>query len=159
MAERTRGWWYPWIMMGVLGVVMVVNMVMAYFATSTFNGVITDNAYEKGVTYNRTLEAARNQSDLHWNTEAAFTPGTGHAGNVVITFQDKNGHGVDGLEVQALVDRPNVTGHDKRVGFTAMGGGKYAADVTFAEAGQWDFDMLAFGKDVTYQFQRRFVVP
>ena len=160
MAERARGWWYPYLLLGLLGFVMCINGLMAYFATSTFNGVITENAYEKGVHYNETLDAARTQSELNWVVKAEFVPGSsGHKGGVTLVYKDKNGQTIDGLDVQALIDRPNVTGNEQRISFTAKGKGIYAADVTFPEAGQWDFDIVAIGSDATYQLQRRFVVP
>jgi len=160
MSKRERGWWYPYIFIGMLGLVMVVNGAMAYFATSTFNGLITENAYEKGLKYNKTLAVARQQSDLGWTVEAKSVPGqTGHNATVTISYLDKTGHGVDGLDVQALVDRPNVTGAEQRVAFEPKGKGLYSVDVTFPEAGQWDFDILAANDGSTYQLQRRFVVP
>ena len=160
MAERVRGWWYPYLLLGLLGVVMCVNGLMAYFATSTFNGVITDNAYEKGVNYNKTLDAARKQSDLNWSVNAQMTPGTGgHKANITLTYLDKNNHGIEGLDVQALVERPNVAGKEVRIVFTSKGGGNYAVEASLPEAGQWDFDILAMGNEATYQLQRRFVVP
>ena len=160
MGERVRGWWYPYLLMGILGVVMVVNGVMAYFATSTFNGVITENAYEKGLSYNKTLEVARQQSDLNWKVDAQFTPAAvGHKGLVRLTYQDKDGNGVEGMDVQALVERPNVTGSEQRASFVGKGKGIYEIDIALPEGGQWDFDILAFANDATYQLQRRFVVP
>ena len=160
MSKRERGWWYPYIFIGMLGVVMIVNGAMAYFATSTFNGVITENAYEKGLKYNKTLEVSRQQSELGWRVEAKAEPSsTGHGATVMLTYLDKSGHGVDGLDVQALVDRPNVTGSEQRVSFVSKGGGHYAVDVSFKEAGQWDFDILAANEGATYQLQRRFVIP
>ena len=160
MGKRDRGWWYPYIFIGMLGVVMIVNGAMAYFATSTFNGVITENAYEKGLTYNKTLAAARQQSELGWVVETVDKPAAaGHKTTVILTIKDKSGDGVEGLDVQALADRPNVTGADHRVAFAAQGKGVYSADVEFPEAGQWDFDILAARNDATYQVQRRFIVP
>ena len=160
MGERVRGWWYPYIFIGMLGLVMAVNGAMAYFATSTFNGVITENAYEKGLTYNKTLAVARQQSELGWKVDAEAQPAAaGHKATVTLTYRDKDGRGLDGLEVQALVDRPNVTGAEHRIAFAAKGNGAYAIDVDLPEGGQWDFDILAVGADATYQVQRRFVIP
>ena len=89
-----------------------------------------------------------------------FTPAVaGHAGEVAFTYLDKDGAPLKGLDVQALVDRPNVTGSEQRLTLTAKGDGVYAAQVSLPQAGQWEFDVLAFAPDATYQLQRRFVVP
>lgn len=160
MAERTRGWWYPLILMGALGVAMAVNGLMAYFATSTFTGLSTEDAYARGVTYNQTLDAARQQGNLKWKVTAQFIPAAnGHAGEVAFTYLDKDGMPIKGLDVQALIDRPNVTGTEQRLTLAEKGNGVYAAKISLPQAGQWDFDVLAFAPDTTYQLQRRFVVP
>ncbi|MGE5500712.1 MAG: FixH family protein, partial [Ignavibacteriales bacterium] len=43
-AERRPGWWYPYIFVAAFVVVVGVNAAMAYFASSTFTGLETDNA-------------------------------------------------------------------------------------------------------------------
>jgi len=160
MGKRERGWWYPYLFIAMLGVVMMVNGAMAYFATSTFNGVITENAYEKGLAYNKTLAAAQQQTEMGWVVEAKDKPASaGHKTTVTISVVDKNGAGIDGLDVQALADRPNVTGADQRVAFVPKGKGLYSADVEFPEAGQWDFDILAAREGASFEMQRRFLVP
>jgi nitrogen fixation protein FixH len=160
MTERARGWWYPYIFVAMLGTVMLVNGGMAYFAVSTFNGVITENAYEKGISYNKTLNLARQQANLGWVVEAALVPASqGHGGTLTVRFVDKDGHGVDGLDVQALADHPNVTGEEQRMRFVAAGDGQYRAELTLPNGGQWSFDILATREQATYQFQRRFLIP
>ena len=160
MSERAPGWWYPYAMFSGIGVAVVVNLTLAYFATTTFTGLAVDKAYEKGLKYNNNIEAARTQADLQWNVTTEYKAGSApHQGSVLVTYVDKNGKGVEGLEVQALIKRPNLASSDMRVSFSHQGNGIYQANPAFPEPGQWDFDVLAIGRDVTYQMQRRLVVP
>ncbi len=160
MSERERGWWYPYIFLGMLGLVVVVNGALAYFATSTFNGLVAENAYEKGNSFNKSLAAARDQADMGWTVDATLTPGaSGHGAEIAISFKNKEGKALDGLDVQALADRPNIAGVERRIVFTPKGNGQYAAQVDFPQAGQWDVDFLASGDGTTYQMLRRFVIP
>ncbi|NJO36865.1 MAG: hypothetical protein HC871_03600, partial [Rhizobiales bacterium] len=74
MADRRRprpaggrtGSWIPWIFVGLFLVVLAANCTMITIAVSTFNGLKTPRAYEKGLAYNDTLRAAAEQRDLGW---------------------------------------------------------------------------------------------
>jgi nitrogen fixation protein FixH len=76
-----------------------------------------------------------------------------------VSFRNKEGKALDGLDVQALAERPNVAGLERRVIFAPKGNGVYASAVDFPEGGQWDVDFLASGDGTTYQMLRRFVIP
>jgi len=160
MGERVRGWWYPYIFLALLGIVIVVNGTMAYLATTTFNGVITEGAYEKGNDYNRVLAAAKEQAQMGWAVKTEVIPGSvGHAAEITVSFKNKDGKAIDGLDVQALADRPNVNGAEHRFVFAPKGNGVYSVQIDFPESGQWDFDFLASGDGNTYQMLRRFIIP
>ncbi|MCW8952841.1 MAG: FixH family protein, partial [Rhodospirillales bacterium] len=53
--NRKPGWWYPWIFVGGMTIVVIVNGIMIYFALSTFTGLETRNHYEKGLAYNTNI--------------------------------------------------------------------------------------------------------
>jgi nitrogen fixation protein FixH len=157
---RERGWWYPYIYLGLLAVVMAVNGIMAYVASSTFDGLVTEHAYEKGNNYNAVLALARQQAKLGWAVDASLAPAaSGHKGTISLRFSDKEGKPVDGLTVQAIAQRPTVTGYNITVPFQAGQNGTYTAQVDLPMGGEWDFDLMASGSGTVYQLQRRFVIP
>jgi len=153
-----RGWWYPYIFVAFFLVVVGVNLGMAYFATSTFTGLSTDNAYEKGIAYNRNLAMAKAQAELGWTVDAKIA-GDARNADVTVTYRDRDGRPVDGLDVQALLTRPTVTGLDQRVALAKRGDGTYGTVLAVPESGEWDFDIIAVGRDSAYQMQRRFILP
>lgn len=157
---RERGWWYPYIFVGILGVVAIVNGIFAYCASSTFNGLVTEHAYTKGNNYNAVLAMEHKQSQLGWTAEVKMVPGTsGHKAAVTVSYTDKAGQPINGLTVQALAQRPTVTGYDQTIVFTPSGVGAYTAQVDMPLGGQWDFDLLATGDGAIHQIQRRFIIP
>ena len=158
---RSKGWWYPFIFLGFFVIVVSVNATMAFFATSTFTGLSTQNAYEKGLAYNRNLAMAKAQAALGWSVDAAVTPAAGPkpAANVTLTYRDRGGQPLTGLDVHALVSRPTVKGYDQEVALNDQGDGRYTATVTLPFTGQWDMDVLATGHGEAYQLQRRFILP
>ena len=156
---RKSGWWYPYIFLGAFVVVVAVNGTMAYFATSTFSGLATNDAYEKGNAYNHNLAMARAQLALGWTVETTFTPRAGGA-EVAVTCRDKDGKPLDGLAVHAMVMRPTVRGMDQTVTLVAGGQGVYGASVGLPQSGEWDADIVAVADDgKSFEVQRRFLLP
>lgn len=59
-------------MVGFFGLVIAVNFTMAWFASSTFGGVVVANSYVASQQYNGWLRAARVQAGLGWQTRLAI---------------------------------------------------------------------------------------
>ena len=59
---------------------IAVNGVFTYFALESFGGLETEQAYLKGLDYNRTLEAAAAQRERGWQVELEQEPGSAGAG-------------------------------------------------------------------------------
>ena len=158
--NRSRSWWYPYIFVGFFVVVVSINFTMAYFATSTFSGISTVNAYVKGVEYNRNIAMAKAQAAMGWDVDLVVTPAPvkGQA-NIVVTYRDRNKHLVSGLDVNAILLRPTVNGSDQTIAIPFQSAGVYATTVALPNAGEWDVDVLAVGDGVTYEVQRRFFLP
>ena len=157
---RERGWWYPYIFVGILVVVAIVNGIFAFFASTTFNGLVTDNAYEKGVNYNATIALARQQTELGWQANVQFVPdSSGHKATLTVSYTDKAGQPLDGLTVEALAERPTVTGYEATIAFTQSQKGTYTAQISVPMGGEWDFDLVATSDGVVHQTQRRFLIP
>lgn len=54
----------PWYFVMAFMVVFVVNGIFVYLAVNTNNGVVTENAYEKGMDYTRIVTEVRKQRAL-----------------------------------------------------------------------------------------------
>jgi nitrogen fixation protein FixH len=164
MTKKTRqpGWWYPYIFVAGFGVVLAVNGTLAYFATSTFTGISTTDAYEKGRLYNQNLALAKAQAEMGWQVETKLVPAStadGHKVDVRISYRDRDGKGLDGLKVTAGMVRPTVAGYDHEVVLPSLGGGVYGGVFALPLAGVWDMDLAAVGEGVAYQHAQRFVIP
>lgn len=160
MAQRKPGWWYPYIFLGVFLVVVAVNGALAFFATSTFTGLETENPYEKGLAYNQNIAAAKAQEALGWAVDARAEPlaGDGHRAQIAVSYTDRNGKPLEGLNVRARLIRPTAKGYDSETTLVATAPGTYGAVVDLPLAGVWDTDVVALGHDAAYEFEKRFVV-
>ena len=159
--SRRPGWWYPYIFVAAFLVVLAVNLIMARSAIQTFSGLETDQAYQKGLEYNRALAAAEAQKTLGWTADVDIRPSNLQANSLVVSvgFLDRDGKPVDDLTVDAEFVRPTVAGHDSRQGLSATGGGRYQAEVSLPFPGVWDMRVVARRGDLTYQLAKRIRVP
>lgn len=62
------------IFLSVFCLVMSVNAFFVYQAFSTYNGVVSENAYERGLNFNEIIEKARAQNEQQSNTRNSFEP-------------------------------------------------------------------------------------
>lgn len=75
MTKRITGWHAAAALVAFFGVVITVNLTMAYFATRTFGGVVVENSYVASQKYNGWLEAAERQRRLGWTIIPALDSG------------------------------------------------------------------------------------
>ena len=151
--EKRRSRWIPWTFVGGFGVIIAVNAVLVVFSLSSWTGLETEDAYNKGIAYNEVLAAAEAQSARGWSAAMAY-----EAGSVEVTLTDKSGAGIAGLTVTAALIRPTHEGYDQTVTLAEVGMGRYAAPVTMPLAGNWDVRVRAEGRgEPWYQTQRIWV--
>lgn len=166
MSVKTRasGWWYPYIFVAGFAVVITVNGALAYFATSTFNGLETQNAYEKGRLYNQTIALEEAQKALGWQlalqseSKPHQPPGEGFPADLVIEAVGPDGRPLDGLTVQAEIRRPTVEGLDREVVLGRRDVGRYGSTVVLPEPGQWEVRVLATRGADEYRLRERIFV-
>lgn len=116
---------------GFFSLIILVNVVFIYVATSSNTGVITENAYEKGLAYNKILSAAKNQPDL--NTKAAY-----NNGKLTWAVTGPDGQPLTDGNASALMVRPIKDGNDFSLSLKETGPGIYEADADFPAQGLWE---------------------
>ncbi|MET4698871.1 nitrogen fixation protein FixH [Constrictibacter sp. MBR-5] len=147
-----RGRWIPWAFVGSFAVVFAANAVMVTFAMSSWTGLETQDAYRKGLAYNRTLDAERRESALGWQGVAAV-----EAGRITVTLTDRRGEPVTAATVRAAFVRPTAEGHDFTADLAEQGSGRYAAAADVPLAGLWDIRTVARRGADSFQFNQRIV--
>mgnify|MGYP002072203028 CR=1 FL=1 len=161
---RQRGWWYPWIFVGFMLLVVAVNGIMATLAVRTFPGLQTEDAYNKGLRYNDTIAAGREQERRGWrmSLEVEPLPASGEGGRdaqVTVAFVDRDGQPLERLEVEAALHRPAVAGFDRTLPLEPRGGGVYAGVISLPFAGQWDARITARRGADSHQATQRLFLP
>ncbi len=139
MARRFTGRHATAIIVGFFGVVIVVNLTMASFATSTFGGVVVKNSYVASQEFNGWLDAAEEQRALGWDAVTAWRPDNRLAVRL---------SGVpEGAAAKATARHPLGRMPDRAITFSAIGNDRFLSDTALPE-GRWHLrlEVTAAGK-------------
>ncbi len=126
-------------MLGFFAVIFAVNGTFMYFAISSFPGLSTDGAYEKGLAYNQTLANAAKQTEIGWESHVALS----QQGDLVVQITNRQGFGAGGLEVEAVLMRPAQEKLDQTRVLEEKSPGQYAAQLAPLLEGKWHVQISA----------------
>ncbi len=140
-----RVWWY---FVAFFGFIAAVNAVMVTLALKTHSGMVTDHPYEKGLSYNKVIEAQEEQEKLGWNSTISYQNGM-----LSFNLLDKNNQPLAWEKATAIITRPTKTGLD----FTVELKDK-KTPINFPEKGLWEIRIETIADNKNYQQTMRVVV-
>jgi len=146
--------WIPWYFVGFFALLFIFDGIFVYLATSTHTGVVTEQAYEKGLNYNETIAAAAEQEALGWHGEVTYAEN----GQLNYSVRDKGGAPVSGARVVAEITRPTHNGVDFKSALAEVTPGTYQAPVEFPLDGMWDIRIYVTWQQTQFQTAKRIVV-
>ncbi len=145
------------MLVAFFGVIFCVNGVFAYFAVSTFNGLVTEGSYRKGLQYDKQLAAEAAQQRLGWTTALDLSA---DGRKLRFSVMDSNGRPVSGRQVRVELGRPATDRFDRRVVLRESGPGTYASDVALPGAGNWIAQLAVIegdgdSEEIVYRMKKR----
>lgn len=147
MTREFTGYHMLGLMIGGFGIIIAVNLTLAWNAVATFPGLETRNSY----VVSQQFEADRAaQNALRWNVSAAMEGGT-----LTVAILDHTGAPVQAEVVRAILGRATHTGEDSNPEFT-WNGSALTAPVAATE-GYWNLRLELIAPDGTH-FRRRFPI-
>jgi nitrogen fixation protein FixH len=150
-----RALWIPGIFVLGFLIVIAVNGILIFTAVSSFSGLETDSAYDKGLQYNKALAAAAANAETGWRAEPLVTGGDNGERKLEVTILDRSGAPVTELRVEAFLVRPTNAGMDSAITLTDFGGGRYGAVFTPKALGNWELRLKAARGDIAWQQSQR----
>lgn len=145
--------WIPWYFVAFFAGLAILNVIFIIIAVSTHRGVVTENAYEKGINYNKTIAEAQRQEELGWKGDINFNRSA-----LSFTLKDSSGNFIADADVAAYLFRVAEAGSDFTLPLAYVGNGRYYTDIIFPFKGQWDIRIIAKWQEQKYQQTRRIVV-
>ncbi|MCG6856734.1 MAG: FixH family protein [Salaquimonas sp.] len=137
-----------WHMLGVMvlffGTVIAVNLTLAFFANYSWTGLVVENSYVAGQTFNEESEKARKQATLGLTGKLVARTDA-----VEFDFTDPDGKPVIADKIEIRVGRPSFESEDHTLVLDYAGTGKYFSEAALTP-GLWLADIkatLADGSD------------
>jgi len=140
--DAKRGSWIPWIFVAGFGVVFCVNAIMVYVAATTWTGIAVNRSYDKGLHYNRNLEAAARMAELGWEASIETELTAERAGTVRVAVTENGGDPLYRADVVVEFERPTHEGYDFVVPLEQTGSGLYSAAFAAPLPGLWDLRLI-----------------
>lgn len=139
--------WIPWYFVIFFAVIAILDGVFVYMAVSTQTGLVTEQAYEKGLAFDDILATARSQPDIQQDIS--------YIGGVLRwKMAEKEGRPITNAAVSAQIIRPVQDGHDFAITLEHKGKGVYEATPTLPLPGLWQAKLS--GKWNNKQYQRAY---
>ncbi|QXT40388.1 FixH family protein [Gymnodinialimonas ceratoperidinii] len=139
-ARGLNGWHIFGIFGGGFGVIIAVNLFMAFQAVSTFPGLEVSSSYADSQTFDLRREA---QEALGWEASVAAAEG-----EVILTLVDGAGRPVYPAELEALLTRPTTRTDDQLLALSRGPNGTLIAPAELAE-GRWRLRMVGLSRGGT----------
>jgi nitrogen fixation protein FixH len=134
-----NGWHVLFGMIAFFVTVTAVDGVMIYDAISTFGGD-TPDAYRTGLLYNQRIADERRQDELGWTEATKFDSATDV---FTVTLKDREGRGIDDLQMTGSIGRPATDVADRNLVLAAEGEGAYTVTLPNLAEGNWDISLFA----------------
>ncbi|PPB82177.1 nitrogen fixation protein FixH [Albidovulum inexpectatum] len=132
------------ITVAAFGIIIAVNVVMAYLAIRTFPGLEVKNSYVASQVFDAERRA---QEALGWNLEHAYENGM-----LRLSFRDRAGQPVRVRDLSVTVGRTTMAAQDRQPEFV-WNNGDYVARADLAP-GKWMLLLEAHAEDGT-KFRQR----
>ncbi|MGJ8621685.1 MAG: FixH family protein [Yoonia sp.] len=145
MTREFTGWHMLGLMVGGFGIIIAVNLTLAWNAIATFPGVEARNSYVVSQTFQAERAA---QKALRWDVSADLSDGL-----LTVTILDQDGAPVQAEVTRAILGQATNVNMDTVPAFT-WNGRDYVAPVEM-RAGYWNLRLELLAPDGT-KFRRRF---
>lgn len=139
-ADQFTGWHMIGVMGLFFGTIIGVNLLMAFFATSTWTGLVVKNSYVASQHFNEVTAERRRAAELGWRAKVSY-----EGGSVTVNLT-RDGKPVAAENVSAMIGHPASSREDRTVELAALGGGVYQAETSLAP-GLWQADLKADAPD------------
>ncbi len=134
--------WYRqplvWMLIAIPASSVVVGMTMLWLAAASYDGLVVDDYYKRGLEINRDLERDRSAERLGLSAEIALDARSGGV-QVRIASEDAKVALPDRVMLQLL--HPTRSGMDQRVELRLQGEGLYRGTAERLGSGRWHLQL------------------
>ena len=145
---------FPKILLAFFATFIIVDILFVTLALRTHTGVVTEQAYEKGLAHNATLAKAQAMQALGWRVN--ITADT--AGVLTIVIADKQGLPIIADSVMVGLTRQVTAGHDFTVRADMTAAGSYSAHPSYPLKGAWNVRVTVTQADKMFETTKAILI-
>lgn len=151
--EKFTGWHMLAIMVLFFGVIISVNLTLAWYANSSWTGLVVKNSYVASQHFNENQVERRRQMALGWQSDIEYGDGV-----LAVHLTDADGKPVALERLEAMMGRPAYEADDHTVVLLPAGDGVYRGETQLA-SGIWRAELKAADTpEKTWEHAIRFTV-
>lgn len=139
-------------------VLLVVNGAFVLVAVLTNPGTVTDEAYEKGLAYNKVIDEAQSQQRLGWSHRLTIRMEPDGKQRIALRMSDARKQTLDRAGALIRFYRPVENGIDFDVHLKETRAGTYIALASFPEPGAWDAYIAVRKGNEIYRARERVII-
>lgn len=134
------------ILVAFFGVVILVNLVNARYASSSFGGEVVDNSYVASQQFNRWLDEAQSEKSLGWDEVTTWRPD----GRVIVAVKGAPA----GTVVNAMARHPLGRLPDRAMTFDSVGRGRFLSRQALPD-GRWELRLTLAAEGHVWRREER----
>lgn len=135
--------WIPLLFILFFLILFVVSGNFVRLALTTFPGLVSTNAYERGLAYDEVIAAEQAQAEQGWQIAFDLPGLSGEGQTARLNLVDRDGNPIAGANVIMMAERMTRYAQQVRITLSDQGNGQYEAPITFPIAGRWFVSVLA----------------
>ena len=140
-----------------LCVIGIIDAIFIVISNKSYPGTVTENPYQKGLTYNNVLHDSALQQDQNYHIEIESSKVSNKVLKYIVTLS-KNGNYISDAQVIVNIIRPLGEYKSFQVEFNNIGNGLYQAEIQFPYDGQWELRYNIIHKEITLYNKDRVLI-
>lgn len=138
---RKKGWQWPWIVGGLMAVVVGANLILMYVAISDPSFAVEEDYYQKGLAWDDKRAQDRTNDELGWSLELDVAAERSADGTIGLTssLTDRDGRPISDAKIHLEAFHSARAASIQRRDLTRDGDGRYSTSLLMRRPGLWEF--------------------
>jgi nitrogen fixation protein FixH len=146
-------------MKALIAIIIIVGLAAIagpiIFGIKSFDGTVTENAYEKGLVWD---DLQKKKTGLGWNVQIGGGKLRTGDNDMIIYTNDRDGSPLSGSSISVMIARPGISRYDRDVDSVKLKEGIYRVKVNFPVYGYWDVIIEVTNENNNLSFTKRIYV-
>jgi nitrogen fixation protein FixH len=151
---RKKGWQWPWIVGGLMAVVIGANLILLYVATGDPSFAVEEDYYQKALDWDDKRAQDQTNVELGWSLDLDVSDTRSTDGSIELTAHliEADGQPISDAVIHLQAFHNARAAFILESDFRRLGDGRYSASLPMRRPGLWEFrfDVTRAGQRFTH---------